>query len=142
MNNLKKMSWQEAMFISKQESKIDKEKLSISNQIYGMDKSAGPYIMKVKDFPTEFSDWEGEMVDLRFEKLPSDVYNQQGWAFNNGVALAIKKNNKWFAMKNKTPGNPHMREVEIIPISEEEALNMLHLPEEWEYNVHHYNIEE
>jgi hypothetical protein len=144
-----KLGWEGSIWISQKErASLDdaRQRASLiksarSNKAamfakYGLSKTARPYVVKAKGLPPEFADWEGALVDLHFELL-GDVADEFEDSWNNGVAVALKKGGKWFALRStggkftyEGTGNLH-----AMPIDEAQAGKMLQLPKDWDGKI-------
>jgi hypothetical protein len=88
------------------------------------------------DVPDEFFDWRRKQIDFKTEKFSSEELKKKLYPdFLMGIAVAFKKRGKWFALKVTSNQGPSIWEIEIVPISEAEAKEMLAFPEDWEHQV-------
>lgn len=123
------LSREAAIWMSKQMAKMDMRKVGYHVAL--------PFLVPAGGLPPQFSDWEGKFIDLRFEMIEDPVLRQRvQTAFGAGVAVAFKKSEQWFSLRHTgsrlvvRPG-----ELEALPISEDEAKDIVRLPEDWEIKV-------
>lgn len=87
------------------------------------------YCVQARGLPQEFGDWEERTVDLRLDLLGED--GRIFWSeIGAGIAIALRKGGRWFAIK--TSACPEGRLLEVLAIDEGQAARLLRLPDDWE----------
>lgn len=128
--------WKAALFISRQEeqsyrSPSTREAWIRAASLY---RQARPYI-EATNLPAPFTDWNGVIVDMRLEEISDPAYMERlATTFASGGAIAMQKGGSWYAIRSTNLG-AISRGLEVNPISEADALNMLHLPIDWQDRV-------
>ena len=125
--------WRSAFFVSHQESKTVGATLCW-RFFEPLLLREGTYIEGV-GLPSEFSDWNGALVDLNIERL-EDSWSRERLTmlFFEGCAMGLLKSRRWFALRTLAQGQ-RARSIEVVPISEESARRIVCFPENWERRV-------
>jgi len=128
------MDWKGPIWVSKQEKVYWRKIASGVQKEAWLNRRAAPYAYRLSgEVPEAFVDWKGKIIDFEANSYPDEERKRQiDQALRFGAALAAQKDGQWYAFKWAEAGAQASATLSILPISEEDAVEMVRLPDDWE----------